>query len=45
VLISWKLPNKINLPAQDYKTVQQLYKGWAFAAVILVHKQAKKEKL
>ncbi|MFN8539151.1 MAG: hypothetical protein U0232_16955 [Thermomicrobiales bacterium] len=29
----WELPNKINRPA-DYLTVQQNYRGWAFAGII-----------
>jgi hypothetical protein len=28
------LPNKINLPAESYLTVQQIYRGWAFLGII-----------
>jgi hypothetical protein len=28
-----ELPNKINLKANDYLTVQQIYRGWAFLGV------------
>jgi hypothetical protein len=30
-----ELPNKIGLPAQDYLTVQQIYRGWAWLGAIL----------
>lgn len=30
----WELPNKINRPKADYLTVQQNYRGWAFAGII-----------
>ncbi len=29
------LPNKIGLPAQDYLTVQQIYRGWALLGTAL----------
>jgi hypothetical protein len=29
------LPNKIHLPAQEYLTVQQIYRGWALLGIIL----------
>ena|SRR5688572_9594732 len=31
-----ELPNKIGLPAQDYLTVQQIYRGWAWLGAILL---------
>lgn len=30
-----ELPNKIGLPAQEYLTVQQIYRGWAWLGAIL----------
>lgn len=29
-----ELPNKINLPAEAYLTIQQIYRGWAFLGII-----------
>src|SRR5215813_2611145 len=29
-------PNKIDLPAQDYLTDQQIYRGWAFLGIIII---------
>lgn len=31
-----QLPNKIGLPSADYLTVQQLYRGWALLAIVVV---------
>jgi hypothetical protein len=31
-----ELPNKIRLPAEEYLTVQQLYRGWALSGVLVV---------
>jgi hypothetical protein len=31
-----ELPNKIHLPRNDYLTVQQIYRGWAFLGVAVV---------
>jgi hypothetical protein len=31
-----ELPNKIGLPRADYFTVQQIYRGWALLAVVVV---------
>src|SRR5262245_40333965 len=31
-----ELPNKIGLPAQEYLTVQQIYRGWAWLGVLLI---------
>ncbi|HEY3179295.1 MAG TPA: DUF1772 domain-containing protein [Casimicrobiaceae bacterium] len=31
-----ELPHKIGLPASDYLTVQQLYRGWQFAGLVVV---------
>ena len=30
-----ELPNKINLPAEDYLTVQQIYRGWALLGIVV----------
>lgn len=30
------LPNKINLSAEEYLTVQQIYRGWAFLGIVEV---------
>jgi hypothetical protein len=30
------LPNKIDLPADDYLTVQQIYRGWALLGVAVI---------
>jgi hypothetical protein len=30
-----ELPNKIHLPAQEYLTVQQIYRGWALLGIAL----------
>jgi exosortase/archaeosortase len=32
----FELPNKINLPREDYLTVQQIYRGWALLGVVVV---------
>jgi hypothetical protein len=31
----FEFPNKINLPAQDYLTVQAIYRGWAFFGIAI----------
>lgn len=31
-----ELPNKMQLDGSDYQTVQQLYRGWALAGIVLV---------
>jgi hypothetical protein len=31
-----ELPHKIVLSASDYLTVQQLYRGWQFAGIVVV---------
>ena len=31
-----ELPNKISLPADDYLTVQQIYRGWALLGVVIL---------
>jgi len=31
-----ELPNKINLDRDDYMTVQQIYRGWAYVGIILI---------
>lgn len=31
-----ELPHKIRLPAQDYLTVQQIYRGWALLGVAVI---------
>jgi hypothetical protein len=31
-----ELPHRIGLPAADYLTVQQLYRGWQFAGIVVV---------
>lgn len=31
-----ELPNKLTLPAQEYLTVQQIYRGWAWLGVLLI---------
>lgn len=31
-----ELPNKINLPREDYMTVQQIYQGWALLGIAVV---------
>jgi hypothetical protein len=31
-----ELPNKISLPAQDYLTVQQIYRGWALLGIVII---------
>ena len=31
-----ELPNKINLPKAEYLVAQQLYRGWALVAVVVV---------
>src|SRR5207237_6743442 len=31
-----ELPHKIGLSAADYLTVQQLYRGWQFAGIVVV---------
>jgi predicted small integral membrane protein len=31
-----ELPNKIGLGRDDYMVVQQIYRGWAFAGIILI---------
>ena len=31
-----ELPNKIDLPREDYLTVQQVYRGWALLGVVVV---------
>jgi hypothetical protein len=30
-----ELPNKINLPREDYLTVQQIYRGWALLGIVV----------
>ena len=30
-----ELPNKINLSAEDYLTVQQIYRGWALLGIVV----------
>ncbi len=30
-----ELPNKIALPAEDYRTVQQIYRGWALLGIVV----------
>jgi uncharacterized membrane protein len=30
-----ELPNKIDLPAADYQTVQQIYSGWALFGIVV----------
>jgi hypothetical protein len=32
----FELPNKINLPREDYLTVQQIYRGWALLGIAVV---------
>jgi hypothetical protein len=32
----FELPNKINLPSEDYLTVQQIYRGWALLGIAVV---------
>jgi hypothetical protein len=31
-----ELPHKIGLSASDYLTVQQIYRGWEFAAIVVI---------
>jgi uncharacterized membrane protein len=31
-----ELPNKINLPRDEYFTVQQIYRGWALLGIVVV---------
>lgn len=31
----FELPNKVHLPADDYLTVQQIYRGWALLGIPL----------
>lgn len=31
-----ELPHKVGLSASDYLTVQQLYRGWQFAGIVVV---------
>lgn len=31
-----ELPHKLDLPADAYRTVQELYRGWAFAGALVV---------
>jgi hypothetical protein len=31
----FELPNKINLPRDDYFTVQRIYAGWSFLGIVL----------
>jgi hypothetical protein len=30
-----ELPNKIGLPREDYRTVQQIYRGWALLGIVV----------
>jgi hypothetical protein len=30
-----ELPNKIGLPAAEYLTVQQIYRGWALLGIVV----------
>nr|MBA3539600.1 DUF1772 domain-containing protein [Deltaproteobacteria bacterium] len=30
-----ELPTKISLPAADYLTVQQIYRGWAWLGILI----------
>ena len=32
----FELPNKIRLPLDQYRIVQQLYRGWAFLGIVVV---------
>jgi hypothetical protein len=32
----FELPNKINLPREDYLTVQQIYRGWALLGIVVI---------
>jgi hypothetical protein len=31
-----ELANKMRLPAADYRTVQQIYRGWSFAGILVI---------
>jgi hypothetical protein len=32
----FELPNKVNLPREDYLTVQQIYRGWALLGIVVI---------
>jgi hypothetical protein len=32
----FELPNKINLPSDEYLTVQQIYRGWSLLGIVVV---------
>ncbi|HEV8657074.1 MAG TPA: hypothetical protein VGS96_00470 [Thermoanaerobaculia bacterium] len=32
----FELPNKIGLSRDDYPTVQQIYRGWALAGILVL---------